>query len=70
MDTHILKEKSELFVFPLVFIQIAKLLTEHDLRRAFPTAYCYFYCHCQLSFPYWASSLDDDVLIPRTHTQT
>lgn len=35
MDTHILKEKSELFVFPLIFIQIAKLLTEHDLTGPF-----------------------------------
>ena len=70
MDTHILKEKSELFVFLLVFIQIAKLLTEHDLSWAFPTAHCYFYCHCQLSFPYWESSLDEDVLISRTHRGT
>lgn len=70
MDTHILKEKSELFVFPLIFTQIAKLLTEHDLSWAFPTAYCYFYCHCQLSFPYQELSLDEEVLISQTHTGT
>lgn len=69
MDTHILKEKSELFVFPLIFIQIAKLLTEHDLSWAFPNAYCYFYCHCQLSFSYQEWSLDEDALIFQSHKQ-
>lgn len=66
MDTYILKEKSELFVFLLIFIQIAKLLTGHDLSWAFPTAYCYFYCHCQLSFLYRESRRDEDVLLSWT----
>lgn len=64
-----LKRNQSCLSFHSYLYRLQKLLTEHDFSWAFPTAYCYFYCHCQLSFSYQEWSLDEDALIFQSHKQ-